>query len=269
MLRVLDCPGIETGFLNRLAIQAAAEFGLRTASEADPAAMRERKRCELDLADVIFVCSELQGRLLRSPLPAQRVHVLPLWTDNSFWYSADKHRFSPSHPLRVLFAGKINVRKGVPYLIRAAITCGVSVVLTLVGCVEDETLPLLKRYEGMIDVVPPCSKVQLRKLYHDHDILVLPSLGDSFGFVAMEAMACGLPVIVTDNCGVPVPDSSWRVPIMDADAIARRLALYATNRSLCREDGLVAARFARQFTPEHYREKVKTVLKQLVVAAAA
>jgi glycosyltransferase involved in cell wall biosynthesis len=121
----------------------------------------------------------------------------------------------------------------------------------------------------MINVIAPCSKLRLRKLYHDHDVLVLPSLGDSFGFVAMEAMGCGLPVVVTDNCGVPVPDSSWRVPIMDSDAIARRLALYAGDRVLCRDHGMEAVKFARQSTPERYRERVKTVLQQLLAPVAA
>ena len=112
--------------------------------------------------------------------------------------------------------------------------------------------------------MPPCSKTELRKHYHEHDLLVLPSLGDSFGFVAMEAMACGLPVIVTENCGVPVPDPSWRVPVMDSEAIARRLALYAQDRSLCREHGLVAAEFAQQFTPKRYREKIKGLFQQFL-----
>jgi len=71
-------------------------------------------------------------------------------------------------------------------------------------------------------------------------------------------------VIVTENCGVPVPDPSWRVPIMDSDAIARRLALYAEDRNLCREHGLIAANFARQFTPERYRASMQKVFRDLL-----
>jgi hypothetical protein len=42
-------------------------------------------------------------------------------------------------------------------------------------------------------------------------------------------MAGGLPVIVTENCCVPVPDSAWRVPIMDNTATAQHLEFYAKN----------------------------------------
>jgi glycosyltransferase involved in cell wall biosynthesis len=108
------------------------------------------------------------------------------------------------------------------------------------------------------------SKSQLRDVYWKHDVLVLPSLGDSFGFVALEAMACGLPVIVTENCGVPVPDSAWRVPIMNSTAIARRLEYYASDRDALARDGKIAQVFAKQFTPERYREQIKNLLQKLL-----
>jgi glycosyltransferase involved in cell wall biosynthesis len=270
MTRVLDCPGIDAEFLDELARNAGAQFGLQTLSQADPPAMRERKRRELQLADAIFVCSELQARLLNaSAVPPRGVHVLPLWVDTSFWHPANEPVAPRSSHLRVLFAGKINLRKGIPYLIAAAIACDAPVALTLVGSVDHELQPFLKRYEETITIVPPCSKFDLRKHYREHDLLVLPSLGDSFGLVAMEAMACGLAVVVTENCGVPVPHPSWRVPIMDSGAIARRLAFYAGDRSLCREHGSIAAQFARRFTPTGYRENIKPVLQQLLAPAAA
>ena len=184
--------------------------------------------------------------------------------DTNFWHLRKVDGDRPYRPLRVLFAGKINIRKGVPYLIKAASAFGTSFELTLIGSVDSELRPFLKQYEGKIKILPPCTKSELRKEYQEHDVLVLPTLGDSFGFVALEAMACGLPVIVTENCGVPVPDSSWRVPVMDSDAIAERLALYADNRDLCQEHGLMAARFARQFTPERYREGIKNIYRELL-----
>ena len=269
MIRVLECPGIEAEFLNHLAGQAATEFGLAKIKRGDPPAMRERKVRELELADAIFVCSELQARIINEGAAAPKeVHVLPLWADTLFWHPSGPRAGPRPGPLRVLFAGKINVPKGVPYLVRAAIACGEPVELTLVGVLDDELKPFLERYEEEIRIIPPCPKTGLRRHYHEHDLVVLPSLGDSFGFVAMEAMACALPVIVTENCGVPVPDPSWRVPIMDSDAIARRLALYAQDRSLCREHGLVAAEFARQFTPERYRKKIKALFRRLLGSAS-
>ncbi len=268
MLRMLDCPGIDAESLSRLALTAANELNLTTETEVDSPIIRDMKAHELQLADAIFVCSELQARLVaKTANPRHGVHVLPLWADGNFWHVATIPTSNDSGPLRVIYAGKINLRKGVPYLMRAVKLCGRDVQLTLVGSLADELTPLLNRDADAVRLRPPCAKSQLRNLYQQHDLLVLPSLGDAFGLVAMEAMACGLPVIVTENCGVPVPDAAWRVPAMDADAIAARLALYASDRQLCRYHGRIAADFARQFTPERYRRRVKEILCELLGSA--
>lgn len=265
MTRVLDCPGVDAGFLSQLALRAAAEFDLTTPLEADSAIIRDMKARELELADAVLVCSQFQAGLVRKKItPPRAVHVLPLWADANFWHVGTTGRPVGSGPLRVLYAGKINLRKGVPYLMAAAKRCGRDIQLTLVGNLADELTPLLNHDTDRIRILPPCSKSQLRNLYQQHDLLVLPSLGDSFGLVAMEAMACGLPVIVTENCGLPVPDAAWRVPVMNADAIAERLSLYANDRELCREHGQIAAEFARQFTPERYRRQLHENFHQLL-----
>ncbi len=122
---------------------------------------------------------------------------------------------------------------------------------------------LIAKTDG-VKLLAPRSKSALRELYWQHDVLVLPSLGDSFGFVALEAMACGLPVIVTENCGVPVPEPAWRVPIMDSEAIANRLEYYAGDRAALEQDGRIAAEFARQYTPERYRDQIKCLFRRLL-----
>ena len=268
MVRLLDRPGIGAEFLNAVALEAADELRLKTVAHTDSPMMRELKAREVQLADTILVASELQARLLRQRLDSlKRVCVLPLWADSEFWRPPDQARMTRSGPLRVIYAGKLSLRKGVPYLIRAAINCSNPIALTLIGSVDRELAPVLERHQGMFTWVTPCAKAELRDHYQKNDLLVLPSLGDSFGFVAMEAMACGLPVIVTENCGVPVPDTSWRVPVMDADAIAARLSLYARDRELCRDHGRIAADFARQFTPERYRRRVKEIFAESLGSA--
>ena len=268
-VRVLDCPGVDAEFLDEIAAEAAAAFGIVTVGQADSPAMRERKRRELELADAILLCSEAQARILRERRSiTANLYVAPLWVDSHFWRPAEKGIKPGSAPLRALFVGKINLRKGVPFLIRAVSECNKSVSLTLVGGVDDELRPFLKNYEGKINILAPCTKTELRKHYQSHDILVLPSLGDSFGFVAMEAMACGLPVVVSENCGAPVPDSSWRAPVMDSAAIAGRFEYYAANPQALEQDRLVARRFALRFTPERYREKIKELYIQLLELSA-
>ena len=51
---------------------------------------------------------------------------------------------------------------------------------------------------------------------------------------------------------------------MNSDAIAQRLEYYAADRSALERDGRIAAEFARQFTPQRYREHIKDLLRRLL-----
>jgi glycosyltransferase involved in cell wall biosynthesis len=110
------------------------------------------------------------------------------------------------------------------------------------------------------------TKAELKGLYQDHDVLVMPTLGDSFGFVTVEAMASGMPVIASRNAGAPVPDEGWRVPPHDAESIRARLLAYHADRELLRHHGEVAAAFGQGFRPVNYRRRAGQVFQELLAA---
>jgi glycosyltransferase involved in cell wall biosynthesis len=112
--------------------------------------------------------------------------------------------------------------------------------------------------------LPYLTKAELKNLYREHDVLVMPTLGDSFGFVTVEAMASGMPVIASQNAGAPVPDPSWRVPPHDAEAIRARLLAYHADREMLRFDGEVAAAFGQNFRPVNYRQRAGELFKHLL-----
>ncbi len=270
---VLDCPGIPSWFLNEQAARAAGDLGLPAAPSSNSPEMLRRKKDELDLADLVLVCSDLQKRLLvERGMEAGRIRVNPLWVDAPWWAIRSKQTertvdHKASRPLRVLYAGAVSLRKGVPYLIQAMQLTGDAASLTVVGFVSPELRTWLTEQPVKFESHSYVPKEDLRKMFHAHDILVMPSLGDSFGFVALEAMAAGLPVIVSSNCGVPVPDESWRVPAANAKAIADRLAVYLKDRNLLAAHGAIAATFAAQFTPERYRAGIRRIYDELLPAA--
>jgi glycosyltransferase involved in cell wall biosynthesis len=257
MQLVLDCPGIHAAFRDERAKIAATEFGLKKPPGPDLARIALRKEREIELADWIFVYSSIHKRsFIEQGISPSKLIEIPLWGDPMLATNG-RRRLESDGPLRVLYVGGINLRKGVPYLLDAVKICGGRPKLTMVGTISMELKPLLQRYSAYYKWLPSQPKSSLRDLYWQNDVLVMPSLGDSWGFVALEAMLCGLPIIITESCGAPVPDETWRVPTMNARAIAERLELYARDRVLCRAHGQVAAEFARQFTPERYRNNLK------------
>jgi glycosyltransferase involved in cell wall biosynthesis len=261
---VLDSHGIPAPFMDEVLLGAAAEFGLPTPLPCDSPAMTAHKEQERDLADVILFCSELQREhWVRLGVPAEKCQAAPLWVDTEFWKPLPRKR-NMDQPLQVAAVGCGSLAKGLPYLLAAAAPLSSAISLTLVGQVDAAMLPLLQRCPVPLKRLPYMSRPQLRDFLNSQEVLVMPSLGDSFGLVAMEAMACGLPVIVTTHCGLPVPEPAWRVPALDSGAITERLNGYAEDRERAGRDGLEASLFAAQFTPRRYRDQIKAVFRGLL-----
>lgn len=268
MKRVLDCPGVPSQVLDAEACRAAERFEVKIAASSNSPAMTERKKQELALADVVLCCSEFQrGHLMALNPQVRRSEVIPLWTDVDLWQPcvAGRNFSKPGEPLRVLYAGAVSLRKGVPYLLEAVEPLAAEVRLTLVGGVSEEMESLLKRFRAHSHL-PYVTKAELKGLYQEHDVLVMPTLGDSFGFVTVEAMASGMPVIASRNAGAPVPDEGWRVPPHNAEAIRTRLLAYHADRELLCHHGEVAAAFGQGFRPVNYRRRAGQVFQELLAA---
>lgn len=262
-LRLHDCPQLHPAFLNAVMREAEDRSGVRWLGMGERPAMAQRKLREYEMADYLLLYSEVHQRSFElAGFSSNRLFQCPLWVDTAFWQSAQRESRSEASPLKFLFAGSLTLRKGIPFLLRALGRTKVECSLTLVGTLSSEiTIP--ERVGGCsITVTGPMTKSALRRAYQEHDLFVLPSVADSFGFVALEAMACGLPVVLTNNCGAPVPDASWRIPAMNVDALAERLTYYLDHPHRIQEDRLHAIKFAQGFTPVRYRQSIAAMLRE-------
>jgi glycosyltransferase involved in cell wall biosynthesis len=153
---------------------------------------------------------------------------------------------APEGPLHVCFVGSLDLRKGFVYLLRAMKLLGPRFVkLEIVGATGDRWCRKLFESERTgLDM--ECAPGDPLPAYHRAELLVLPSLEDGFGFVVGEAMACGLPVIVTDCCGasewVRPDESGWVIRAGQAEALASALDHAMRRRGELRSMG----RFARE-----------------------
>jgi glycosyltransferase involved in cell wall biosynthesis len=91
--------------------------------------------------------------------------------------------------------------------------------------VSDSVAPILAQYRDLpIDWAPTLPHPQLAERLRSADVFVLPSLEEGLVRTALEAMACGLPVILTPNTGandlVRPGQNGTIVPIRDARAAA-------------------------------------------------
>jgi glycosyltransferase involved in cell wall biosynthesis len=131
----------------------------------------------------------------------------------------------------------MTLRKGVPYLAQAfAKVAHPAKSLTFVGAVNEELIEMLRRrklWPEDAKVVGHMPQSELKTRMSRSHVMVLPSVEDGFGVVLSQAMACGCPVIGTENTGAPdvvTPGADgFIVPVRDADALTERLQFMADH----------------------------------------
>src|SRR5207244_4356127 len=97
----------------------------------DQEPMISRKKRELDLADQCLVYSPVHKKsFLERGVPTEKLVEIPLWVEPEFLHHGVRER-AFNQKLKVLYAGVINLRKGVPYLLRGVKECRGEINLTL------------------------------------------------------------------------------------------------------------------------------------------
>ena len=213
---------------------------------------------EWRLADVVIVASRYSKRALAhtSPEIEHKLKLVPL-TVNLDAYRPHQHvrRFKGERPLRVLFAGTANLRKGLPYLLRAFSEIDMSIArLTVAGGIQLSE-EKIESYREHVDFLGPVPHIRMPHLYRDADVLVFPTISDGFGAVMLEAMATGLPVISTDHCGDIVEDgvNGFRIPIRSPEAIADSVNHFVRNPETLESLSAGAIRTAQRFSLANYQ----------------
>jgi glycosyltransferase involved in cell wall biosynthesis len=192
----------------------------------------QRWREETELADIIVANSEWSASLLkRQGLPEQKLRVIPLLYENEPSLSQPKEypaKFSKARPLRILFLGRLCLRKGVPQLLDAVRGLGdESIELRLVGPLAMELPTWTKEdpWSRKIQVHPPVGGEGVNAAYDWADVFILPTLSDGFAITQLEALARRVPVIVSDRCASVVRhcENGWVLDEVTPEAIQESL----------------------------------------------
>ena len=205
------------------------------------------ERCEAEAAEADLVTA-FSGAVLdgleRTGVPRSRLRRAH--------YAVDAERFRPA-PRRdgeftVALVGWLAFWKGYPYLVEAFRDARIpgSRLLLHGGTDVRYHHGLVARLKGDADVSVVRGPVE--ETYARASVVVLPSVSDAYGIAALEGMACGLPVIVSDRCGaaedVREGENGFVVPARDTGALRDRLVRLHADPALRARMGEAARRTA-------------------------
>jgi colanic acid/amylovoran biosynthesis glycosyltransferase len=213
------------------------------------------------------VSSAIEREAGRYGLEVAKSRVIHAGVDPNFFSPAPERE--PSDRLRIVTVGRLEWSKGMTWGLRAlrrVVDAGMPVVFSIIGD-GPERQRLLYTMEdlGLRHHVRPLgrlSPVEVRDELRRSDVFILPSLTEGLSNAGIEAMGCGLPVVMTDcggaREGVTDGVEGFIVPLWDPDAMAQAIIALAKDPALRARMGRAAReRVVRDFTGErHVREFV-------------
>lgn len=239
------------------------------ASEDEP---RRRAQAEAEIigcSDAILAsCSVEKAQIVQLyGADPDRIEIVAPGVDRAFFAPGDRAQARralglPADQPIVLFVGRIQPLKALAVAVAAVSRLDVPALLVVVGGPsgpagpeELERVGKLVAELGLADRVqwrPPQRHELLTTYYRAADVCVVPSRSESFGLVALEAAACGTPVVASAVGGlrtlVEHGQTGFLVEGRDPGAFAAYLGEILTNPGLARQMSASAAMRARRYT---------------------
>lgn len=198
-----------------------------------PEAYWQRVKAEWQLADIILVNSAWsRDALVKQGVEAERIIIVPLAID--LHHKTMGKPVNPEGRLKVIWLGSVILRKGIQYLVEAARLLQHENIEFLLAGPVGISRQVVASFPSNMKVLGRVTRDQLPEVYRQGHVFVLPTISDGFAITQLEAMAHGLPVVATPNCGRVVTDGldGLIVPARDGVALAAALARLNADRKL-------------------------------------
>ncbi len=258
-------------------------------TEREPPFRIQAERAVVRGADRVICASEHEKQLLVQLYGArpQCTAVVPCGVDLDLFRPMDKQEARRRLGLRdreriILFVGRIEPLKGIDILIGAAAQLHdqEDFRLLIVGG-ESRPHSEMTRLQGLADglgidhhvsFVGRVDHDRLPLFYNAADVCVVPSFYESFGLVAVEAMACGTPVVASRVGGLTATvrdgETGYLIPWHCAEPFAERLELLLGNDELRCALGRAAREQVQRFRWASVGEGVIKVYRELLEATS-
>lgn len=226
---------------------------------------------DIEIADLILIPSIFVKQSIFIEDSTSKIHVVPLGFDPKVIISTRSQARNLSgsfvSPLKIIYVGQVQQRKGIGYLVEAFKHANLPIgsKLTLIGMANKEITKKLKNYD-FIELIGHISRNEISKYLDDSDLYVLPSLIEGFALSAIEAMSTGIPVAVsTSSLGTVIKDKLNGILFQPGNILelAETLRWCVNHKNSLEKIGWEGKSTAKEFTWEQYRIKIITIIDDM------
>lgn len=286
-LRNVDCIHVLQDYCNEV-IRYAKNRGIRIVYEQiiayDTQQFIDKKTCvdsntkllrqkeNFDMADYILMASGFVKESIENHyrnVYSNKYHIIPYGASVEAFHYRKRHRKS-DEPLKLLSVANISKRKGTDYLIEA-LKCFDSskVYLTMIG-LPDESGKQMVQEINKVDSVSYVGRVphsKINEFFYSNDVFILPSLAEGSSLSVYEAIASGMPCIVTNNVGSIITHmkDGIVIPSKDTQAIVGAIDKIYNEPGLLEFMSEQTKNTIAEFTWDKYEKKIADFYRENIV----
>lgn len=210
--------------------------------------------------DFIVTSEWMRTILKKSPIfshvKSDRIHLIP------FGINLKKYKnYNNKNKLRkklkigsdefVIFLRAQKDFKGTEYVVEALKKLNVKKKITILTCDQSGLFDEVSKKYRIIDLGFIKEK-EIINAFNTCDLFLMPSKAESFGMMAIEAMACEKPVVVFDNTALPsvtfAPECGYLVKDRDSEDLKNAIKYFVENEEECKKRG----KLGRELCKKHY-----------------
>ncbi len=230
----------------------------------------------INYADALIAVShKLEAEILQNyPVKKEKLHYIPNGVDLNVF----KAENATTNEKKVLYVGRFSLEKGIDLVPKIAeLVLAKNKEAKFIIIASGEISPSVEKFKAKFEELEqvyknrfvlkrePVEREDLAELYNECSILMIPSRYESFGLVALEAMACGDAVIASNKGGLPevVEDAGIVLPL-NSKMFAREILNLLDDFRLRERYGRRGIRRARRFSWQFVAKKILDLYKEVI-----
>lgn len=223
-----------------------------------------RSLATIALADKIWCPSDfVRQSLIDNGVPKNKTFVSFIGIDVES-FRTPKTASNPNESFLILFVGNVGIQKGVHILLQALMIADIeNIKMVFNGQADNIAQQIIQEYKSRLSakritiLVDPGDP---RRYQQKASIFVLPSVHDSFGIVVVEAMAAGLPVIISNQVGakeiVQHGKNGFIFSSGDCEDLAKRIEFFYYDQKAQEEFGKASLGIIDKYNKENCSERI-------------